>query len=312
MVECWHLPKVAGLMWMWRRQYARLFEIYVKRMGVPDIIHAHGFLAGIAARYLSRKSGIPYLITEHSTALPGKQVKWYHRKQLELAYQNASELVAVSNFLKDSMEKHCARKDIQVIPNPVDFSLFTPTIKHERDKHRLISVGSLESRKNYSLLLRALGEVIHQMDIELVIIGSGSRQRELQDEAAKLDIADNIRWMGDLSNADVAHELSVSDLFISTSNLETFGVAIVEALACGVPVIATRSGGPDEFIQKETGVLVPPDDVNALATCIVTILNRLDSYNPLTIRELSRASFDFPVIAGKVEPVYSNILATSQ
>jgi glycosyltransferase involved in cell wall biosynthesis len=217
----------------------------------------------------------------------------------------------VSAFLKQRMEQYCARTDIHVIANPIDFKRFSPTVSRKDGIIRLIAVGSLEPRKNFSLLLKALGEVATEKPVELVVIGSGVLLSRLEQEANALGVAHRVHWLGSLPNTQVASELSRSDIFISLSRLETFGVAIVEALACGIPVIATQSGGPDAYIQKETGVLVPQDDMKALVMSIQKMIAELESYDRAVIRETARRRFDFPIVANQVDQLYMAITTTS-
>ena len=111
----WHLPKLPMLSWMWKQQYYRLFKQYVSRYGTPDILHAHGYLAGIITRDISKQTGIPYVVTEHNTSIPGGTVRWYHKNALRRVYRDASALIAVSDFLSRAMRQWTSRSDLHVI-----------------------------------------------------------------------------------------------------------------------------------------------------------------------------------------------------
>ena len=304
--KCWYPPKIAGLQSVWHRRYRRLFREYVDKFGKPDLIHAHSFVAGMAARDLSGRYHLPYLITEHSTALPARRVPWHHRQGLRQAYHAASALIAVSQFLKAAMQQYCSGCQIRVIGNPVDFSRFIPAGSRSSSV-RLIWIGSLEPRKNLSLLLHALHQ-LSDTDITLSVIGTGSLEDSLRREAKALDIAGRIEWFGNLPSDRVAQELAHAQIYISTSTLETFGVAIVEALACGIPVIATKSGGPEEFINTGIGKLVASGDVNALANAIRTMLAAREQDDRERIRSKAERLFSFPVIGSQLDQVYGDVL----
>ena len=310
LLRSWYFPKVATLTGMWERCYRNLYNKYVAEYGIPDLIHAHGYVAGMAARALSHRTHIPYLVTEHNTSIPAGIVRWYHAPEMRRAYRDAAALIAVSSFLNQAMLRWTLRSDIHVIYNPVDFHKFTMHGHKSDHTHlQLISIGALDPRKNQGLLLDALSRLDKSLDIRLDVIGSGPQQAFLERKATDLGL--RVQWLGELSPTEVSLQLASADVFISTSNLETFGVAIVEALACGVPVISTDSGAPREYIHDRVGIVIPAKDPATVVEAIEYIFQHRGKYDANFIREYARGHFDFPVIGSQVNQVYDEILKST-
>jgi glycosyltransferase involved in cell wall biosynthesis len=114
-----------------------------------------------------------------------------------------------------------------------------------------------------------------------------------------------------VSPEDLLKVFQSTDLFISCSEAENFGVAIVEAMACGIPVISTRSGGPEEYIDTKSGLLVPRNDAKAFAIAIQNAISmRTDFYSDY-IRKAIQERFDFHIIGPQITKVYSHVLTTT-
>jgi glycosyltransferase involved in cell wall biosynthesis len=140
---------------------------------------------------------------------------------------------------------------------------------------KLLCVATLTPRKGHDVLLRALAPLrAHAWQLECV--GSGERSpetaRQLREQAARLGLADRVRWRGELDAAELAREFDTADVFVLAARHEGFGMAAAEALARGLPVVATRVGAMPELVGDEAGILVPPDDVGALRAALTTVL----------------------------------------
>lgn len=308
-MRAWHLPKIPGLMALWKRRYHFLFREYCTAYGSPDILHAHGYLAGIAARFLSLRTGIPYCITEHSSAVAMDRVPVHHRKAMRNAYRDAKRLIAVSHRLREAMRKETdPAREITVMGNVLDVEKYP--LKSDRthnDIIRLVSVGALEKRKNYALLLHALHCIRRSHSVHLTLIGAGEEQQNLMALASQLNIAGHIHFTGNLSRQEYLKALAGADVFASTSTYENFGVAIAEALACGLPVVATRSGGPEEFLNAQTGRLVPSNDPEALAAAIIEVFQSREAFPPHEIRTYIQSRYDVQVIGAQADALYDSL-----
>lgn len=309
----WYLPKLPLLSRMWKQQYNRLFKQYVSRYGTPEILHAHGYLAGMITRDISKRTGIPYVVTEHNTSIPGGTVRWYHKNALRHVYQDAAALIAVSDFLRRAMQQWTSHSDLHVIYNPVDTGKFIPDKTHQTsDPVRLLFIGELEPRKNLALLLRALQLLNDQERPHCTIVGVGPLDSELKMLSQELGIDQNLTWLGFQPPSAIPSIIQLADVLVSTSSLETFGMTVAEALCSGIPVIATDSGAPREFVNDHVGLIVPKDDPAALAEAIRTVSEYREKFATQAIREYAVEKFSFPVIARQVDLLYEQVLTNAR
>jgi glycosyltransferase involved in cell wall biosynthesis len=309
----WYPPKFMMLSGVWERHYEKLYTQYVARFGRPVLLHAHGYIAGMAARYLSKRTGIPYVLTEHNTSLPAGTVKWYHGAELRRVYRDAKKLIAVSAFLKRAMQRWTYRTDIGVIYNPVDTGQFKP--REEPADHAsgmLVFIGDLEERKDPFLLLRAL-HAIPVADRPLCrVVGKGPLFPMLLNLSKELGLEQHVEWLGFQPHDAITAILQEAHILVSTSRLETFGMTIAEAMCCGLPVVATDSGASGELISEQTGLIVPVSDPATMATAIMAVVNQRERYLPQAIREYALAKFSFPVIATQVAQIYDEVLSNAR
>jgi glycosyltransferase involved in cell wall biosynthesis len=174
---------------------------------------------------------------------------------------------------------------------------------------RLLFAGILrDHNKNLPLLLRSLARLTDGGgDYRLTIVGDGEVRRECEEMAYELGIAENCHFRGALAPDALASEMSKCDLFVLPSRAETFGVVAAEAMAAGRPVVATRSGGPEDFVAPETGILVPSDDEEAMAEAIREVCAHLDRYRPENISDYARRRFSHQAVATQLTEIYEEI-----
>lgn len=193
--------------------------------------------------------------------------------------------VAVSDALRNKLETELglAPSGVMTIYNGIDVHRFAP--QPERSLREELSIpeatilvgalGNIRAPKGYDVLLSAAAKLRESgRDFSFVIVGEpdrpGALMRELEDLRARLDLTDRVTFLG--FRSDTAHVLNSLDLFVLPSRTEGFSLACVEAMACGLPIVATRSGGPVELLGPErAGVLVEPGDPDALARAILMV-----------------------------------------
>lgn len=274
----------------------------------PDLIHAHVWSAGLVAALWGRAHRVPVVITEHSSTLLPEDPAHLTARALtaaKLAYRMADARVAVGGDLADRVRGLAGHRDVQVIPNPIDPEVFGlgpggPAIA---------TVGALIDLKRVDRVLRAFAATQRSAPRQLAhIVGDGPRRRELERLAQHLGIADAVRWHGSVSKGAVAEILRNSDLVVSASSVETFGVTLAEALMCGTPVVATASGGPGDIVTPDDGRLVPVDDDLALAQAIRDLGHPLDLEQRRTIRGRALERFSFDAVGAEVGEVYERVL----
>lgn len=278
--------RMAGINWtprVWTLNAKRmerigiaLYRAYVADHGHPDVIHVHAsLLAGTAAMGIAKQANIPYVLSEHSTAYARGLISAAGIRIARSVAANAGARFAVSSPFARLLEHRLALPpgDFAVMPNIVDQSFMdAPLPLRDTGKTRFLHVSLLDSKKRVDLIVRAFAQQFPQNpDVTLTIAGDGPTRGALMLLAAELGVADRVNFLGRLSREEVRAAMAASDAFILSSKYETFGVVLVEALAMGLPLIATQCGGPEDIVTSDNGILVPTDDVDALATAMAQI-----------------------------------------
>lgn len=293
---------------IWSRLTLHSFARYLKKRGRPDVIHAHNSLwAGHAAALIQQRYGIPYVLTEHSSAFRTDALPAGAEAIIRRAGDQAAARIAVSSALAQSFAPHLS-KPVLVIPNVVDTDFFRPPeVAQHKDGFTFLAVGNLLEMKGFHLLLEAFAaRFAGQQSVRLHIAGEGPERQRLMQLVARLGIASQVQLLGLLSRDQVRMAMSAADAFIHPSFQETFGVVLIEAMAAGLPVVATRCGGPEEILRPDCGILIAPRDLPALAQALVDVRQR--SWNPTLIREHAVSRFSPGVIAAALTRVYENVL----
>jgi glycosyltransferase involved in cell wall biosynthesis len=298
-----------GLAWVWLTR--RLMRRYIAAFGRPDLIHAHNAVwAGVAASRIRCEHQIPYVVTEHSTRYTGEVVPQPEAKWAAEGYRGASTVIAVSRALAGAIAPY-AGKPI-VMPNCVDTDYFSPAGNTVRaGGFRFLAVAHLFARKGFDILLRAFATAFPGGAETLAIGGAGPMMSELVALAHKLGLAGRVSFLGGLDRNAVRAAMREADAFVLPSSRETFGVVLLEAMSVGLAIVATRSGGPEEFVTPEVGVLVPPGDVGALAAALREV-RASRRYHSDEIRSFVRSRYDYAVVAKRLIEIYRQTIEREQ
>lgn len=280
-----------------------------------DLIHAHFiYPEGVIASRLGAELGIPVVSSEHAMWRPWLDRHPSVRRQVERALPGIARVTAVSEALRRCiLEFVGGAVPVDVVPNVVDERIFVASRADEpRDSRQLLFVGLIRHVKGLDVLVRALGHLLPDYpDLRLVVAG-GAFYRAYARDAAEvhslvraLGVQDRVRFLGEVAPNDVAALMRRSALLVVPSRRETFSLVTAEALASGTPVVATRSGGPEEIVTPETGQLVEPDDSAALAFAIEATLAR--SYDRVCLREYAVGRFGNAAAAARLGGLYDRI-----
>jgi glycosyltransferase involved in cell wall biosynthesis len=282
-----------------------------------QVVHAHcGFPAGLAALLLAVRYRVPLIVTEHWG--PYDQLMSSSRMNaiaLRGVVRRATRAVAVSGALRREMTYWTGRTDIDVIPPAADLALFRPGTRQPsrgQGPVRLLFVGDLaHARKRLEDVLAAVALLEQPVRGRwaLDVVGDGELRSRYEEQAQDLGVAAAVRFLGGRSIQGVAEAMRACDLFVMPSNYETFGLVYVEALATGKPVVATRCGGPEDFVTDAVGRLVPPRDVPALARAIQEVAVALDAFPPEKLRAVAEQGFSFDAVGGRYDALYRGVLA---
>jgi glycosyltransferase involved in cell wall biosynthesis len=243
-----------------------------------DLIDAHFFYPdGAAAVLLGLWLGKPVAVTARGTdinifpdyAVPRRWIRWVARR--------ASALITVSASLRDAlMRLGVARERVSVLRNGVDLELFTPVDRDTaRDELRLdgpvmISVGHLIPDKGHQFVIEALPQL---PGTSLLIAGDGPMRAQLEALAVRLGVVERIRWLGTLSQQQLARHYAAADITLLVSKIEGMPNVLLESLACGTPVVATNVGGNGEIVNaRVAGMLIDERSAAAVAGAVGKLL----------------------------------------
>jgi len=307
-------PRVRKMMIAQHRALTmRLFKLYASENGLPDIVHVHGALPiGTAAQEVQQMYNIPYVLSEHSSSYARGILSSAQLASARRTAMSAVRRFAVSTPFSKLLEQklNLDAGSIEVFPNPVSNSFLDHAISTPKASvFRFLHVSLLDEMKNVSSLLHAFAQAFGgRDDILLSIGGDGPTAPLLKSLAAELGISRQVRFLGALSRSEVASALFDADAFVLSSRYETFGVVVVEALAMGVPVIATRCGGPEDIVGEGDGILVPVGDITAMAQAMGQISRMSGSETRESRRERCRGRYAADSVAKKWLGVYEAAL----
>ncbi|HFC8842028.1 TPA: glycosyltransferase [Neisseria oralis] len=291
----------------------KLFKRYVRDHGTPDIIHAHSMNhAGILAQQIHAKTGIPFVLTEHSSTYARKLIRNWQRPAMLQSAQQCSARIAVSKDFCRLLETEYGGLDWQYIPNSLSPAFIRPVDLANKPKNAdftFCSVAHLNYNKGFDILLPAFAEALKiHPDLKLKIGGTGLIASQLHNLAAELGLENSVEFLGGLQNDQVLDLMFRSDAFVLASRNETFGVVFIEALSQGLPVAATRCGGPQTIINENNGILVPVGDVQALAGALVSLYENRGRYDAQTLRADCLSEFGEEAVVRQITAVYKTIL----
>jgi teichuronic acid biosynthesis glycosyltransferase TuaC len=286
-----------------------------------DLVHAHmAYPDGFAAARLGKAMGRPTVVTLHGGDVTLYFRSYFGRRLGLWAIGNADRVIAVSDSLRRKVieEDETLADKITVIPNCVDVSRFTPLPRSlarsrlglSEDTQRVLYVGAITRSKGLDHLLLAFKILIAstQGSVELVLVGEGEYEHNGRLLAQRSGLADHVFFAGKRPNAEIPLWMNACDVVALPSLSEGFGVVLVEAMACGKPVVATACGGPEEIVTSHTGILVPPADEKALAQAMLDALGDGGRFSPAVIRQHAVDNYVCEGIAARLLDVYAEAL----
>ncbi|QEY23633.1 glycosyltransferase [Neisseria animalis] len=302
----------------WLKAGRKLFERYTAEHGMPDILHAHCInQGGIMAADISRRHGIPYIVTEHSSTYARGMIRSWQRPSMYQAAQGASARLAVSRHFAQLLEREYPGLDWAYLPN-----LLAPHFEQEppaprpadnADGFTFCTVAHLNPNKGFDILLQAFATAKQQRPaLKLDIGGGGAMLGRLQNLSAQLGLQDSVRFLGAMSHQEVLTLMRQSHAFVSSSHIETFGVVLIEALSQGLPVVATRSGGPESIVRPDNGILAECGNPESLARAMIALYDRRSRYPADLLRRQTLAEFGEAAVIGRLQTILQTASGKSQ
>lgn len=290
-----------------------LVRRYVDSYGRPDLIHAQSVLwGGVAAADAAERLGVPYVITEHSSSIQENLVTPREAQLAREAFIGASAVMAVGSSLASALEERVPGTHVRVVPGLVDIDFFGPSpFRDSNSGFTFLAVGALVPIKRHDVLIRSFAKAFSTTEgVSLHIGGGGPRLSALEAEARRAGLQDRIRFLGVLTRDQVREQMWHADAFVLSSRVETFGQALAEALATGLPVIATRCGGPEDTVTPANGLLVEEGNVAALSQAMVSLFVERSKWREQAgrIRETAGSQFGSRQVALRILACYEQVL----
>lgn len=275
--------------WVWRK-----FLVKVEAAtGIPDVIHIHYpaniTIAGLMLSY--QEKGTRIICTEHWTQVLTNVIDPYERERLKMYVDHADAFLCVGPPLKKAVQEITAtQNELFVVPNIAN-ELFKPQAAKD-GVFRFVTVGSMRPEKQFDKIIGSFSKYFKgKEDVMLRIVGGGVEEQNLMRLADELGIKNQIEFTGRLFREQVAEKVASSDVLICYSRLETFGVPIIEAWACGIPVIATTAAAVCEEWDEKLGYQISPNDDEELGEKMMHLYTHIKDYDLQYIREFAIEHF---------------------
>jgi glycosyltransferase involved in cell wall biosynthesis len=291
----------------------------------PQIIHSHLIEAEFISRhrpyknavYISHWHGCPEMLRKQPLWAFLKKDTWWNwnsKRNLIRGYQECNNhFLCISEFMKsfavhhlDANTKHCT-----IISNAVDTELFSPkNVQKDKSVFHLIAVGKLNYNKNQQFLVRVVSELKKLgVDADLTLLGSGAEEPDLKSLAKELGVAERIHYPGTVDNPE--EYLNKADVLVHASHYEAFGLVLLEAMACGKPVVCFNDGGPAEVaVDGLNGLVVERDDLKGFAEAVAKLAKDQKLYSELSKNALEFSQkYGLKQYADKVFSLYEKLLA---
>jgi len=255
----------------------------------PDVLHAH-----YATSYglVGRLSGFhPFVISAWGTdVMKFPEQGGFNKKLLVNNFKQADLICATSNTIKEYINK-VIEKPVKIIPFGVDCEQFAPLKQSNKNEIIIGCIKSLEPIYRIEMLINAFKAVLDKCTdkkLRLLIVGGGSLENQLKDLCKQLNIVEQVTFTGKVQHSEVISYYQQMDVFCNLSEYESFGVSIIEAMACELPVVATETGGAkDIIVSPELGMLVAVNSLDGATKAILQLVNDAELRN--SIGKKSRA-----------------------
>lgn len=301
--------------WRFLLAFFQGINLYLKHIGRPALCHANvsprGAWQGLILKY---RYGWQYVLSEHWT---GFQTKDYHELSsvkkwaIKVGLRKAAVVLPVSKVLQRAlMPLASASTRFEVLPNVLIDTHLNPLQAPSLKGFNIVSIGIDNYWKNSVGLIEAFKLVLNEIPEAHLHLGGGHPQKaDLEDLVKHLGLTEKVTFYGALANEAVLKLIASGQVYVCNSNAESFSVTCIEAMLSGRPVIATRCGGPEEFVTPEVGCLIPVGNNEILAETIISFAKQDLSltFPPAKLRAYAQSHFGMQPIAEKLDSIYRSI-----
>lgn len=294
--------------WIYRVFLLSLYEKVVKTEGTPDIIYAHYQNSSLAALLLKKKYNVPVIGIEHWSALGIANPPRIAIEHGKYTYPSLDKVLVVSNALKENIKK-LFNVDSEVVNNIIGKEFCYSEYSNTDGIVHFVLIGNLKPVKCIDLAITAFAKVAQVKDnVRFTIVGDGTEKEKLYKIIKEYGLTDKVQLVGRKDRDYIVNLLQTSDIYVLSSSSETFGVAAGEALACGVPVIATDCGGPRDFMNDFNGLLIPVNDVDALTEAMGYMVDHYKEFDRKRIAQDCHERFSSEAIAKQLTTIFNEVV----
>lgn len=287
-----------------------------------DLLHVHYAIPHASSAYLAKqmlknKRDLKVITTLHGTDITLAGLEPSFLPLVKFSIEESDGVTAVSRFLKEkTLTNYNINKEIEVIPNFIDTEVYKPKEngcfrKNLAAKGEKIIVHTSNFRivKRVSDTIRVLEKIIKEIPAKLILVGDGPDRSECERLCRELHLCDQVKFLG--KQDGLVEILNSADLFLIPSQSESFGLAALEAMACGIPVVSSSVGGLPELIRhNETGFIAEIGDIDRMAKYSIDLLTNEKKHKLFSENARKRAeeNFDISIVLPQYENLYNKIL----
>lgn len=294
--------------------FKKAFEAIEKQAGGFDVVNPHFFtIAYICLRAIKEKMKIdvPVAVTEHSSRMnvDFEDISASDAKKAGYVYRNADRVIAVSGALAEKIKQNFGVY-CEVVYNVFDCKIFDGKKRNhdDDDNFTFVSAGNLLPNKRMDLLVRSFARAFpSEPHTRLYIFGDGPEGKRLENLVSELGLEERVFLPGRKPRDVLAEFYEDADVFALVSKRETFGVAYVEAMASGMPVLTCRSGGPEDFVTPETGIIAESDE-ESIASAMKKLKANRSAFDDDYIKEYARRICGGEAIAKQLTDIYEKMI----
>jgi glycosyltransferase involved in cell wall biosynthesis len=299
----------------YKQLYKKAINDYINKIGLPDLVHVHiAMKAGLQALWIKKKWKIPFVLSEHWTAylpeadLTIKDFSFVYRRLLREIFKQATMLSVVSDYLGKALQQAFIKPHYIKIANVVDTNIFFPADKKLSSSAKFIHVSNMNYQKNTEAIIEALKYCKDRGDnFEMLLYGP--IKPSLQKLVNDLSLDDCIFFKGEVPQPELAKAMQQADALILYSRFETFGCVLIEANACGTPVIVNSLEVFHEIIEEGlNGSFVKQDNIKALAEKLVSFIQHKEIFNREKIALAAAEKYNYNTIGKQFAEWYEQAL----
>jgi glycosyltransferase involved in cell wall biosynthesis len=229
-------------------------------------------------------------------------------KYARLAFANSDTNIAVSQEFCELLSKRYSQ-DFLYIPNIVNTELFSIDTNKNKQAFVFFNAAGLNDNKNHVLLLNAFALHLKSYpDCVLRIAGGGVNEKMLKELASELAIESKVTFLGELSREKLQSEMQKAHVFVLSSKIETFGVVLIEALSCGLPVVSTKCGGPETIIVNQFFGELCEQNLESFTTAMKNVYLNYERYDSGVLRNYVEHNFSNHAVATRLISIYKKLL----